>query len=89
MAARWWKDALGEVRLPTIRDVPNLRIVLLPPSPGPGAFGAKSAGELSNSQIAPAIANAVADAIGVRVTQLPLTAERVLTAVRAKGSTPA
>jgi CO/xanthine dehydrogenase Mo-binding subunit len=80
---------LGEVRLPTIRDVPKLRIVLLPPSPGPGAFGAKSAGELSNSQIAPAIANAIADAVGVRVTELPLTPERVLSAVRSKGASSA
>jgi CO/xanthine dehydrogenase Mo-binding subunit len=80
---------LGEVRLPTIRDVPKLRIVLLPPSPGPGAFGAKSAGELSNSQIAPAIANAVADAIGVRVMELPLTPERVLAARQAKAGSRA
>jgi CO/xanthine dehydrogenase Mo-binding subunit len=75
-------QTLGEVRLPTIRDVPKLRIVLLDPAPGPGAFGAKSAGELSNSQIAPAIANAVADATGVRIRELPLTPERVLAAMR-------
>ena len=66
-----------------MRDVPKLRIVLLPPVPGPGAFGAKSAGELSNSQIAPAIANAIADVVGVRVMELPLTPERVLAAMQA------
>ena len=54
------------------------------PQPGAGPFGAKSSGELSNSQIAPAIANAVADATGVRVTDLPLTPERVLAALRSR-----
>ena len=62
--------------------MPPLRIVLLEPQAGPGAFGAKSSGELSNSQIAPAIANAVANATGARITDLPLTAERVLAALR-------
>ncbi len=70
--------SLGETRLPTIRDIPALRLVLLPTSVGPGAFGAKMAGELSNAPVPPAIANAVADALGIRVTDLPLTPERVL-----------
>jgi CO/xanthine dehydrogenase Mo-binding subunit len=75
--------SLGEVRLPTVRDVPPLRMVLLPTTVGPGAFGAKMAGELFNAPIAPAIANAVADAVGVRITELPLTPERILAALRA------
>ena len=77
--------SLGEVRLPTIRDVPPLRQVLLPTTIGPGAFGAKMAGELSNAPVAPAIANAVADAVGARLYEFPLTAERVLRAIRAAG----
>jgi CO/xanthine dehydrogenase Mo-binding subunit len=81
--------SLGEVRLPTIRDVPPLRIVLMEPQPGSGPFGAKSAGELSNSQIAPAIANAVADATGIRITDLPLTPERVLSGLRSRVTAPA
>jgi CO/xanthine dehydrogenase Mo-binding subunit len=76
--------SLGETRLPTIRDVPTLRQVLLPTSVGPGAFGAKMAGELSNAPVAPAIANAVADAIGIRPLELPLTPERILAAIRAR-----
>jgi CO/xanthine dehydrogenase Mo-binding subunit len=35
------------------------------------------AGELTNAPVAPAVANAIADAVGVRLTELPLTAERV------------
>ena len=76
--------SLGEVRLPAIRDVPVPRHVLLPTSVGPGAFGAKAAGELSNAPVAPAIANAVADATGIRPTELPLTPERILAALRAR-----
>jgi CO/xanthine dehydrogenase Mo-binding subunit len=74
---------LGETRLPAIRDVPPLRHVLLPTAVGPGAFGAKAAGEMSNAPVPPAVANAVADATGVRITELPLTPERVLGALRA------
>jgi CO/xanthine dehydrogenase Mo-binding subunit len=74
---------LGETRFPAIRDVPPLRHVLLPTAVGPGAFGAKAAGEMSNAPVPPAVANAVADATGVRITELPLTPERVLGALRA------
>jgi CO/xanthine dehydrogenase Mo-binding subunit len=69
--------SLGEYKLPNPMDAPALRTILLPTSVGPGPFGAKMAGEASNSGVAPAIANAVADAVGARVTTLPITAERV------------
>jgi CO/xanthine dehydrogenase Mo-binding subunit len=68
---------LGDYKLPTILDVPALRIILLPTT-GRGAFGAKMAGELSTSGVAPAIANAVTDAIGIMATRLPLEPHRVL-----------
>ena len=74
---------LGEVKLPTSMDCPPLRIVELPTPVGPGAFGAKMAGELTNSVVAPAIANAVAAAVGARVTALPITSERTWAALRA------
>lgn len=45
---------LGDYKLPTTMDVPPLRTVALPTSSGPGAFGAKMAGELTNSAVAPA-----------------------------------
>jgi CO/xanthine dehydrogenase Mo-binding subunit len=74
---------LGEVKLPTSMDCPPLRIVELPTAVGPGAFGAKMAGELTNSVVAPAVANAVAAATGARVTSLPITAERIYWALSA------
>jgi CO/xanthine dehydrogenase Mo-binding subunit len=74
---------LADMKIPTAADMPPLRIVELPTTIGPGAFGAKAAGELTNAPIAPAIANAIADAVGVRLTDLPITAERVLDGLRA------
>ncbi|MBV9543317.1 MAG: molybdopterin-dependent oxidoreductase [Chloroflexi bacterium] len=72
---------LGDYKLPAAADVPPLRVVLLPAQSGPGPLGAKAAGELTNTTVAPAVANAIAAAVGARVTELPITAERVLAAV--------
>jgi CO/xanthine dehydrogenase Mo-binding subunit len=47
-----------------------------------GPFGAKGIGEPALTPVAPAVANAVADAIGVPINELPITPERVLRALR-------
>jgi CO/xanthine dehydrogenase Mo-binding subunit len=77
---------LDRLKLPSARDVPSVRIVLLHTDIGPGAFGAKMAGELTNTVVAPALANAVFDALGVRLTRLPITAEAIHEASREAGS---
>lgn len=73
--------SLGEYKLPTEMDVPPLRTVLLKTEVGPGPFGAKAAGETTNSGLAAAIANAIYDAVGVRINTIPITAERVYQAL--------
>jgi CO/xanthine dehydrogenase Mo-binding subunit len=73
--------SLGDYKLPTVADVPPLRTVLLTNALGPGPFGGKAAGELTNNAVAPAYANAVADAVGVRIRTVPVTAERVFEAL--------
>jgi CO/xanthine dehydrogenase Mo-binding subunit len=73
--------SLGEYKLPTQMDMPPLRTILLHTEIGPGPFGAKAVGEVTNSGVAPAIANAVADAVGARVMDLPITSEKVLAAL--------
>ena len=73
--------SLGDYKLPTIRDVPPLRTVTVPATPGSGPYGAKMIGELSNAGVAPAIANAVFNAVHVRLTSLPLRAEDLYTAL--------
>src|SRR5256712_3830168 len=67
---------LGDYKLPTIADVPPLRIVHLSDGPAVGPYGARSAGELVNPGLPAAIANAVHAASGARVHTLPITAER-------------
>ena len=78
--------SLGDYKIPTIKDLPELVTVLLEPAGGPAPFQSKGIGESSNTPVAAAIANAVSDAIGGRpLTQLPLTAERVLAAIKEQG----
>ncbi len=73
---------LGDYKLPTIRDMPPLETVLVPSVGGMGPYDAKAIGELANNATAAAIANAVADASGARLFELPVTAERVYRALR-------
>jgi CO/xanthine dehydrogenase Mo-binding subunit len=68
---------LGDYKIPTIADVPPLRLDLVTDHPGPGPFGAKSVGELANPAVGAAVANAVQDACGARVMSLPVTAEKI------------
>lgn len=74
---RVWAANMGEFRIPSAEDVPRWKTVLVPGARGVGPLNVKSAGELSNSPTAAAIANAVADACGVRIRDLPITADRV------------
>ena len=55
----------------------SLQVELITGDPGPGPFGAKSVGELANPAVGAAVANAVQDAVGVRVWSLPITAEKI------------
>ena len=74
-----------DYRTPRAGDIPELRTVLLEHHDPVGPYGAKGVGEICMNPTAAAIANAVADAIGVRITSLPITPERVLAALRAAG----
>ena len=75
---------LLDYALPTFVDVPNIKTVLVEePSPH-GPYGAKGVGEPPIIPGAAAIANAIQDAVGARVTQTPMTPERVLAALKTK-----
>jgi CO/xanthine dehydrogenase Mo-binding subunit len=74
---------LIDYRLPSMTDLPGeLHSILVENADGPGPYGAKGIGESGLMPTAPAIANAIARATGVRLTDLPLTPERVLQALR-------
>jgi carbon-monoxide dehydrogenase large subunit len=79
---------LGEYKLPTMADVPPLTTALLQDPSGPGPYQGKGIGEGPNCPLAAAIANAVADAVGVRIYDLPITAEKVRRALQEKADTP-
>jgi CO/xanthine dehydrogenase Mo-binding subunit len=69
--------SLGDYKLPNIGDIPPLSTAIVKSNDGPGPFGAKAVGEAGISLVAPAIANAVADATGIRIKEMPLTAEKI------------
>ena len=75
---------LGDYKIPTMQDIPELITVLLEEPAGPAPYQGKGIGETSNCPVAAAIANAVFDAVGVRITDLPITAEKVLAALKGK-----
>ncbi|HEY7167189.1 MAG TPA: xanthine dehydrogenase family protein molybdopterin-binding subunit [Candidatus Binatia bacterium] len=72
---------LGEFKMPTIADVPKLTTVLMEDATGPTPFQGKAIAEIPNVPTAAAIANAIEDAVGVRISDLPLTAEKIFEAL--------
>jgi CO/xanthine dehydrogenase Mo-binding subunit len=72
---------LLDYRMPTTRDLPPIESIIVEVPSEEGPYGARIVGEPSIVAGAAAIANAVADAIGVRVTEAPITPERVLRAL--------
>ena len=82
--------SFADYKIPTAADVPELQTVLLETESGLGPLGVKGIAENASTPAAAAIANAIEDACGVRIRDLPLTAERVYRALRerdAGGST--
>jgi CO/xanthine dehydrogenase Mo-binding subunit len=76
--------SFSEYLIPTSMDVPDVQTILIESGDGVGPFGAKGVGEPSLCSVAPAIANAVCDAIGVRIYDLPLTPEKIVKAIKEK-----
>ena len=74
---------LGDYKMSNIADTAGIRVELLRGGKGVGALNVKGIGEIPNVPTAAAIANAVADAVGVRIDSLPITAEKVLRALSA------
>ena len=74
--------SFSEYLMPTAMDMPKVECIILESRSGVGPYGAKGIGEPAMTAVAPAIANAVADAIGVRVFEMPITPERVVNALK-------
>ncbi len=80
--------SLADYKIPGIRDIPMMENEAVDADQRSGPFGAKGVGESGTFGVSPAIANAIDDAVGVRLTSLPLTAEAVYRALRAKAGNP-
>jgi CO/xanthine dehydrogenase Mo-binding subunit len=76
----------GDYKIPTIKDIPPFKTAVMEIPQGPGPYNSMAIGETANIPVAAAIANAVEDAVGVRIKSLPITAEKVLEALRARGA---
>ena len=76
--------SLLDYRMPTSLDTPELHALLVETHDPEGPYGAKEAGEGPLHSIIPAIANAIYDAVGVRIDALPFGPDKILRALRAK-----
>ena len=65
-------------------DIPEIQAILVEEPHREGPYGAKGLGEISLVPVAPAIANAVYDAVGIRIKDLPITPEKILKALKEK-----
>ncbi len=71
----------GDYKIPTIQDIPYLKTVITQSNAGSGPYNSMSIGETAIMPTAAAIANAVEDAVGVRIKSLPITSEKVFEAL--------
>ncbi|MDA0264250.1 MAG: xanthine dehydrogenase family protein molybdopterin-binding subunit [Chloroflexi bacterium] len=81
--------SMGEYKIPSMPDMPELRTVLVQSeSGGPSPYGGKAIGEQGISSVAPAIVNAILDATGVSMTEIPVSSEKLFRAMagRRRGS---
>ena len=75
-------DSFATYKMPSTLDMPEVEIILVEEPAPTGPFGAKGVGEPGMTNVAPAIANALYDATGIRVHSLPMTPEKVLEALK-------
>ncbi len=74
--------SLGEYRIPTALDMPNVKSIIVESREPNGPYGAKEVGEGAIMPTIPAILNAIYDATGVRISELPVTSERLYLAMK-------
>lgn len=76
--------SFADMKLPTSRDIPPLNTVVLESDDGHGQYKVRGIGEHTNAMAAPAIANAIADAVDARLYSMPLTSENLYNTLNTK-----
>jgi CO/xanthine dehydrogenase Mo-binding subunit len=80
--------SFADYKIPGFRDIPNMESDWVTSSQENGPFGAKGVGESATFGVSPAIANAIHDAVGIRLTELPIKKETLMRALRAAQGSP-
>ena len=73
-----------DYKIPTIKDIPKISPILIESIDPNGPFGAKGLGEPAMVPTAPAIVNAIYDAVGVRIKDIPATSEKIFDGLKEK-----
>jgi 4-hydroxybenzoyl-CoA reductase subunit alpha len=81
--------SLLDYKLPTALDTPEIEVHIVESMDPEGPLGAKEAGEGPLLGVAAAVANAIYDAVGIRLTSVPFTSESILAALHAQRHSPA
>jgi CO/xanthine dehydrogenase Mo-binding subunit len=77
-----------DYKIPSTKDIPTIKAIMVETNDPEGPFGAKSVGELVLVPVAPAIANAIRNATGLKMNSLPMTPEAVYTAILSQKKQP-
>jgi selenium-dependent xanthine dehydrogenase len=76
------KTTLSRYRIPTFGEMPHMTAIVVEHPTADGPYGAKGVGEITSIPTAPAITNAIYDAVGVRIFSLPATPEAILSGLK-------
>ena len=79
---RMLNPSFADYKIPVSLDIPEIRSILVEEPHREGPYGAKGVGEITLVPIAPAVANAIYDAVGVRIRDLPITKDKILKALK-------
>jgi xanthine dehydrogenase molybdenum-binding subunit len=77
-----WAQWLARYKMPSIKHTPEIKSFIVEHEISSGPFGAKGVGEISSIPITPAITNAIANAVGVRIRRLPVDQDTLLRAMK-------
>lgn len=83
-SGRTTNPSFFDYKIPNTRDIPEIEVILVESEEPTGPLGAKSIGEIGINGPIPAIANAIYDACGIRLTETPFTPEKVLDALQSQ-----